>query len=166
MNPGNYQATVVKTRFGLTKNQNLQIGIQFSVEEGGVTEEIWGNVYLSEKAMGMARARLKACGFDCDSQSLCDLEEQPDMLAGNRTEIEVAIEEYNGNAQLKVVNIGKGYESPGPDKLRKYDAALRAAKNRKEEEGGLDLDKIGPPPVSAPKTQRAAAPAKKSAAPY
>lgn len=81
-------------------------------------------IFLTQAAANMARAQLKACGFDADTQSLAALLNNDQLLAGNFVEIEA--DEYNGKPQWKIVT-GK----PVPkSRLAGHDSMLRAAKER------------------------------------
>ena len=155
MNPGTYSATVIKTRFGEASTGTPFISVQFSVtDDTGTVEEIWGNIYLSPKAMPMARKSLKAIGFDIDNRSLCDLEDQPEILASNECEIVVDEEEYRGVASLKVKYINRKRTKLGRETLSRYDAALRAAKHQDEDVG----DSAGLPTEDFPEGPKAAPP--------
>lgn len=58
-------------------------------------------IWLTEKAMGMARAQLRQCGFDADKDSLAVLSENNAFLRGRKVPVEVYTEEYKGRETLK-----------------------------------------------------------------
>jgi len=87
-------------------------------------EVIGALIFLTPKAASMARAQLKSCGFDADTQSLADLANNDHLLDGNL--IDVESDEYNGKIQWKIrtgVPVPKG-------RMKAHDDMLRAAKDR------------------------------------
>lgn len=74
----------------------LAIGIK--CDAGG--ESVEALIFITEKAMGMARRALKLCGFDCDKHDLVLLDLQPGLLAGNK--VPLLIDEFNGKQQVKI----------------------------------------------------------------
>jgi hypothetical protein len=85
-------------------------------------DSIRATVWLTPKAMGMARGQLKVCGYDVDKQSLCELDADPNLLAGKTIPIE--IEEYAGTLQAKVCTS----EAPSNKRMKELDKALRDVK--------------------------------------
>lgn len=65
-------------------------------------EQAAANVWLSKNSINMARAQLRACGFDNKTESLTVLKESRTHLAGRIVDVEVAEEEYRGHVQMKV----------------------------------------------------------------
>ena len=91
-------------------------------------EMIDAYIWLSPKAMGMARAALKKCGFDPDTLDIDDLVEKPTLLEGN--EVEIMVEDYKGRRQASI-NLRT---TPPENRLKALSKALRDAKKRDEEE--------------------------------
>jgi len=89
-------------------------------------------VYITAAAMGIARAKLKAVGFDIDQRQLEELDENPDLLAGTPVQVEVSEEVYNNKPYTKceiVTDFGK----PDKPKMAALTEQLRKAKGA---EGG------------------------------
>lgn len=84
-------------------------------------------VFITDKAMGMARRALKLCGFDCDKDDLILLDVQPTKLAGNK--VPLVVEMYNGRKQLKVDLDGRADKATLSDLTKK----LREVKKSKDE---------------------------------
>lgn len=57
-------------------------------------------VWLTEKAIGIARQQLKKCGFDPDMEDLQILDDDPTRLAGNK--IDIIVEEFNGKLRAQI----------------------------------------------------------------
>ncbi len=85
-------------------------------------------IWLSDKAMGMARQGLKMCGFSVDTTEFEALNEDPPMLAGNA--VTLMAEEFNGKVNAKILL----QETPSKSRLLELQAGLRAAKKEGETE--------------------------------
>lgn len=78
-------------------------------------------IWLTEKAMRMARIALRACGFDVDKEDLNYLALQPTRLAGRKVTIKTR--EYKGRVQAEIV-----LDAPPTDeRMAELQKALRAA---------------------------------------
>ena len=99
--------------------------IRFEHPCGEVVEAL---VFMTVKSMNMARAQLKRCGFDPDTQELDELVEKPTLLAGNL--VEILVEEYKGKRQAKI-NLN---EALGKTRLKSLSLALRHAKNKNDDD--------------------------------
>ncbi len=139
MKPGHYQAKVIETDFGQAQSGTPFVRILFEVEtdpaEDGALPRIYAQIYLTRKSLGIARARLKAIGFDIDEHDLEELADHPALLAGQVAEVELADETYRGNTSLKVVNIGRPKAKMKKEDLAALTRGMREAKKRDEEEG-------------------------------
>ena len=129
MQEGTYPAIVRKTDLSTTQNGHLRIGVKLLVNG---EEEMWGNVYFSEKAMHIARKSLKAMGFDPDTRSIVEMEDNPELLAGNECEVTVKPDTYKADGSTKIAFINPKKIRPTPEKLAEMDAALRAIKSEDE----------------------------------
>jgi hypothetical protein len=76
-------------------------------------------IFMTAKSMGMARAALKACGFDPDLTSLAVLVTDEEHLAGR--EVPIFVDEYNGKVQLRI----ETRRVPTPSMVKTYDALLK-----------------------------------------
>jgi hypothetical protein len=132
LRPGIYSARVVKHVW--TTSQNLNPGLAVTVaifsDDGFGEEEIIGKIWFSDKAMGMARAQLRALGFDPDSQDPAEIGFSI-SLVGNETEVILEEQEYNGRRELKVARFGKAAPPPSKEALQALGTKLRSAKKAK-----------------------------------
>lgn len=81
-----------------TINDKDAISITFETNEGECGEAL---IWVTERSVPMAKAALKACGFDAATQQMADLIEDPVLLQGNAVTIEA--DEYNGKQTFRVV---------------------------------------------------------------
>ena len=94
------------------------ISIKFEAE-GETGESL---IFLTPKSMGIARAKLKLCGFNADTESLAVLVENPTRLAGRKIPIEV--DEYKGRMQF-VIPMS---DAPSKKRVAELDAQMKKAK--------------------------------------
>ncbi len=95
-------------------------------------------IWLTPAAMGMARAQLKVCGFDVDTEELELLTAEPRLLAGKR--IPLNVEEYKGRPQPRI-----DLSAPPPkDEMKRLTQALRSAKSA-EKDTSTFSDEAPPP---------------------
>jgi hypothetical protein len=109
-----------------TRALAVKIGVE-DFEANG-TQELIGNIYFTDKSMGLARAQLKALGFDCEKESLATLTEK--CLVGRTVTV---VLEDNGKGGLKVSRFGVfgNRDAPKEDEFAMLDAALKSAKKSK-----------------------------------
>lgn len=95
--PGRYQGTIEENDIRSTGKTDY-VFLRVNVEGQGVHPvQIW----LTPKAMGMARAQLRQCGFEPDKDSLASLAEDNVLLRGRPVPIELYEDDYGGRIQLK-----------------------------------------------------------------
>jgi len=92
-------------------------------------------IFLTEKAMNMARRSLKVCGFDIDTHDLEELDANPTLLAGNI--VPLMVDEWNGKMQVKIELDSRADKGV----LMSATAKLRAAKKKSADLGDE------PPPI-------------------
>jgi hypothetical protein len=128
--PGKHIGTVIRHDFGHSQVKGTpQFAIGFNVVSETGAETITAYVYLTEKAMGMARKSLKAIGFDPDNESLQTLVDNPIKLIGREASLTIAEEQrQDGEYQLKVAYIDPVAEPPKAGEIASLDGALRAVK--------------------------------------
>ena len=145
---GVYEAIVVSHHWitARTGTTGLQVVISV-VDQWGEEHEMTGTIYMSKKSMGMARAQLKALGFDPDHQELAELGYEI-SLSGNPCQAELAEEEYNGRKSLKVKWFGKHLPPPSKEQLAETQKALQAAKHS-QTESEIEESAPAPSPASA-----------------
>lgn len=89
---GLFQAFIQKHWIDETAGGKPFIGMRLEFETSDVMAKIW----LTEKAMPLARAQLKACGFDPDTQDLQTLGDNQTLLAGRMVQIDVVDDDKYG----------------------------------------------------------------------
>jgi hypothetical protein len=92
---GPTEGTIVSHR---SKMLGDKPGIAILCDVGGESAE--AVIFLSDKAMGIARRALKQCGFDVDAQPLSMLDSNPTLLAGKK--VALLVDEWNGKTQVKI----------------------------------------------------------------
>lgn len=108
----------------VTLGDKNAIRINFEYPDGEAGDTV---IFLTEKSAGIARASLKACGFDPDAEDLAVLEQDEVHLA-NR-EVDILVEPYNGKLQAKILL----RTSPPSGEVKKMQDLLRGAKKRGED---------------------------------
>ena len=119
---GSYEAEIVE-------NSVREFGTKSAVvllvtTDSGANGEVL--IFLTDKSMGMARASLKRCGFDCDTRDLEELANDQKALAHMRIPLKVEI--YNGRPSAKIDLSGP----PAKTELKRLTEALRTVKQRGE----------------------------------
>lgn len=102
------------------------------------------DIWLSPKAIGMARQQLRKLGYNPDTGTLSELANHPDHLRGAEFEVEVFEEEYNGKFYTKAqipIPRNDGLKS---NEINDLDKALKAGASKRE--GQV------PPPAQPPKS--------------
>lgn len=144
--PGTYKARVEKHWFTTSQAGTPGLAVKVLVADAdsdwGDEQAFVGTIWLSPKAMGMARSQLKALGFDCDLHDLDELESDV-SLVGREVEVELKEETYKNRTELRIARFGGQAPKPTPDALAKATAALRAAKK-------YHADADDQPPVAEP----------------
>jgi predicted DNA-binding antitoxin AbrB/MazE fold protein len=127
MEYGNQKATIVSTFMDENEKGTLRVSVKLKLATG---EQVFSNIYITEKSYGIARARLKKCGWDVDQFDLSELERTPLALQGNEVEVNVWKDEYNGKEILKV-DVVTDQKRVSKDKLAAVTAGLREVKKTK-----------------------------------
>lgn len=101
--------------------------------QGPQGEELTAAIWMTEKALPIARAQLKKCGFPIDEH---DLTEVGEWIASGHREVEVIVESYEGrNGAISYRGaIETGANRLAKDDLSKLTGALRAVKKQDGEE--------------------------------
>lgn len=120
-------------------------------------EELHADIWLTEKAAGMARAQLKAIGVDIDRVSLEQVAQGLDRLKGRECDVEIQHEEWQGNITVKC-QIMTGGGAPSAKELGSITSALRNAKGHDEAPTA--------PQTSTPRPATKPAPAPTTSPPY
>lgn len=130
---GTYTATVQDMDITVINDKDV-IRVHLDIEGEACDALIWCH---SDKAMGMARTSLKACGLDIEVTPLSVLLENPGYCAG--TAVPVVVELWNGKPRASI-NLRAPVD---PAKVAQIEARLKAAKK-----GGADA--TGPVLETAP----------------
>ena len=118
-------------------------------------EEVHTDIWLSEKAMGMARQQLKAIGVDIDRVTLGKVAQGMDRLKGRECDVEIQFDEWQGNVTVKC-QIPTGGGKPTVSELDALTAGLRAAKSDDSKATPKDSKPSAPPPPSRPTKEQLA----------
>jgi hypothetical protein len=124
---GPHKGRIVSHR---TRMAGDKVAASIKVEVG--REQGEALIFLTEKAMPMARRALKVCGFDVDGMDLAMLDVQPTLLAGR--EVPLVCELYNGKSQLKIDLDGRAEKSALAELTKK----LREAKKGGDADAGSE----------------------------
>lgn len=123
---GRKRAEVMSHYIGQNSNGNAFVGVKFVVEDWD--DVLTSKIYLTKAAMPMARAKLKAIGFDVDQRDLDELETNPELLMTSKTLVDVSEEVYNEKTFIKC-EIVTDFAKPDKEKLSALTEALRKAKD-------------------------------------
>ena len=97
MTPGRHVGKIEENDIKSAGTGTEYVFLRVLVEGASMPIQIW----LTEKAMGMARAQLAACGFTIGKDKLLALSEDRTFLAGRDVPVEIYEEEYKGRLQTK-----------------------------------------------------------------
>jgi hypothetical protein len=95
--PGKYSGTIEENDIRTAGSGTEFVFLRVNIDGTAFPVQIW----LTEKASGMARAQLRQCGFDVDRDDLSLLSENTSYLVGRQVPIEIFEEEYKGRLQTK-----------------------------------------------------------------
>lgn len=137
MNEGIYTGVVVQHSIGVSNSEKQTPFVLIKFRLDGTQDHINAWVYIvagNENNLRIARKSLKAIGFDPDKQDIGDLQTNPTLLAGNKCELELAAEEYNGNSTIKVKWINPLRKPADKGQLALMTKGLRSVKGKKDED--------------------------------
>lgn len=131
---GFYEGEVVQHR--LEKNQKgtwlLNVEVEYQDPQEGIIK-VWIPIYITAKAKGMATAALLSLGFDLKVHKTTKvLQHDQQMLAGNKADIRVFEDEYQGNVKVKTEFLF-GNKSMTDSECDELDAVLGSAEEPKSE---------------------------------
>lgn len=140
MQEGFYTGIVQQHSIGISngEKQTPFVLIKFKLE--GTEEYINAWVYIvagNEKNLRIARKSLKAIGFDPDTQDIGELQSNQTLLAGNKCELELGSEEYNGSTSIKVKWINHFKKPVEQKQLAALTKGLRSVKSKDTEEDDI-----------------------------
>ena len=143
--PGQYDGTIRTNDIRTINGKEyilLMVDVSDDYEQATIPVKIW----LTEKAMRMARAALRKCQFDVDAEGLEMLTENGTYLAGRV--IGVTVEDQGKYGLQGSVNLDKVAKG----KLKTLTSRLRAAKG--EDDASLPPAVTTPPAASEPPQTR------------
>ena len=108
MNVGRYTGTIEENDIRSAGSGTEFIYIRVEIEDGPERASMPIQIWLTEKAMGMARAQLRQCGFDVDKDPLASLSESNTLLQGRKVPVELYEEEWKGRMQMKAKIVTAG----------------------------------------------------------
>jgi len=149
-----FVGTVLRATLGESKGKGTPyIGLVVRMPDG---DELRGDIWLTDKALGRARRQLKVLGFDIDAH---DLDAVETALVGQTADFRVESDDWNGQVRYKA-SVVTSESSVDPAKIASLTARLRAAKGggqgRGEDRPPEDRRNAAPPPRSAAPAPRAA----------
>jgi hypothetical protein len=130
LGPGFYKAKIVSHTIGASMGKGTPF-INFTATIEGEPEPIVFPVWISEKAMGMARASLKKCGFNIDEHELKELRENKTLLAGNEVVVEYEDDpQYGPRFQIALSQVSN----------EALDGLTKSLRNAKKKQANTDDD--------------------------
>jgi hypothetical protein len=129
---GVQQGTIVEHSVYTKDNGTVDVNIKMALVDNSTINV---HVNITEKSKRMARAALKKCGFNPDTQDVWDLDEKPTLLNGNEVQIDVFMDEYppgSGKRKLKA-EIVLERQKPDANTMKKATTLLRDAKSKDDE---------------------------------
>lgn len=93
-------------------------------------EEYVASIYFTEKSIGMARSKLRACGFDPDTQELAEIGKSI-SLVGRNVQVDIYNDTYGGKTRVKADICTDA--PPNRERIVALQAQLRAAKKSSTE---------------------------------
>lgn len=82
---GPAKATVLKNY--LEKDAKNQTYVNLKLGFDGEDQTLYTRIYITAKAAGIARAKLRKVGFDLDTQKLKEIEDNDVLLMGNEVDV-------------------------------------------------------------------------------
>jgi hypothetical protein len=127
MIPGVYNAEIIAVGLGVSSAGNPNVWITAAVDDGfGKTEDMTGHIYLTARAMGMARGQFKAIGFDYRQFDLN--RENLQRVIGHSVEVTLEEQTFGNRRELRIAKFGANHP-PSPESLAAATAALRSGKD-------------------------------------
>jgi len=147
MEPGFYDARVIGAMLTTARSGSPGVLVTVEIEQPEGVFRMDGTIWMTEKAMRMARAQLKAIGFDPDAHD--DLGKIGEIVAGRTCQVKIVQEEYQGRTTTKINYFGQPAQAPSVEAVARALAGLRAAKG-KDEPMSQTLPPRREPPLEEP----------------
>lgn len=129
---GPAKATIIKNYLEVDGKQQTYVNLKLSFE--GEEQTIYTRIYITAKAAGIARAKLRKCGFDLDTQKLKEIEDNDVLLCGNEVDVNLI-----KNGQYMNAEIPTKKPKIGADALDAAQEMLDSAKKQDSEEEEADI---------------------------
>ncbi len=129
---GPAKARILKNYVEVDGKAQLYVNLKCGFD--GEEQTLYTRIYVTEKASGIARAKLRKCGFDLDKQKLTELQDNDELLTGNEVDVMLV-----KNGQYMNVDIPTQKPKVPADQLAVAQKMLDSAKksNEPEEEGDI-----------------------------
>lgn len=125
MEIGRSRARVVRNAIEIVNDKSAVV-LYVTVGEQDESNKIL--IWLTDKALGIARRHLKTCGFDPDKEELGVLIDNPERLKGK--ELDVLVEQKGNYFN---VSLPLGNAAPSKTEVARLGAGLRSVKKVEEE---------------------------------
>ena len=144
MTPGIFYARIIAIGLKSSQAGNPGVWITVDIDDGfGAVEEMTGTIWITDKALGMARGQFKAIGFDYKTKAL-NFDNLQECI-GHECQVTLKEETYKNRTELKISLFGSN-APPSPEALADAMAKLRSGK------GDDDGEKL--PPKTLPRQPR------------
>ncbi len=122
MKLGRQLVTIVGNYVTDTRSQTPLVELDCRDEAG---DPVYIPIYITPAAANMSKKALKVCGFDMETRSLKELDENPELLKGRQIPVNVFEEEYQGKKSMKAQVILRN--SLPKESLERLDEIMRGA---------------------------------------
>lgn len=125
------KATVISTRLAEFGTGTAHVNVRAELH-GDSEQMIFVPITITDGRAGWARRELSVLGFDCDTRSIVELDEDPQtgveskVLAGVQFEVDASEDTYNNKTTTKYQIVTQTRVSS--EKINHLDAILRGAK--------------------------------------
>jgi len=135
---GVYDAVVKETDWTTSSKGTFGLKVNVAVLENQKEEcEMEGRIWFSKSSMKMARAQLKAIGFEPDTQEMMDIGSDI-SLVGKPCKVTLKNEEWKGNWNLRIAYFGVWGEKPKKKDIENIQEAIRAESSNESKDEDED----------------------------
>ena len=147
MQQGIFDARIIAIGLKSSQAGNPGVWITVEIDDGfGAVEEMTGTIWITQKALGMARGQFKAIGFDYKTLAL-DFDNLQGCI-GHECQVTLKEETYKNRTELKISLFGSN-APPSPEALADAMKALRSGKDDDDSPAPAKL-----PPKTLPRQPR------------
>jgi hypothetical protein len=137
------------TKSDNTGTSGLAVKVNVADPLDGSVVTMYGTIWITPKALGMARAQFRALGMDPDTVDFEDITNKNIPLIGTVVQVTLKEEVYQGQSSLRINKFGGGPVAPPQSEIQKAQAMLRAgkAKPKAGQSAPGEPDPTEPPPM-------------------